>query len=101
MSMYSKTNVLKKSSFYCIMHMLNIVLWGRQRQTLNGYFSVNNGNICLILNCNETADTRLWFIKNDDKRLSIDGEKRVFDIKATFSNLPHPQFCIEDKVLKL
>ena len=41
MSMYSKINVLKKSSLNILMHMLNIVLWGRQRQTLNGYFSVN------------------------------------------------------------
>ena len=44
MSIYSKTNVLKKSSFIFIMHVLNTGLWGRQRQTLNGYFSVNNGN---------------------------------------------------------
>ena len=44
MSMYSKTNLLKKSSFDFIMHMLNTALWGRQRQTLNGYFSVNNWN---------------------------------------------------------
>ena len=44
MSMCSKANVLKESSFNFIMHMLNVVLWGRQRQTLNGYFSVNNGN---------------------------------------------------------
>ena len=42
--MYSKTNVLKKSSFNFIMHMLNTVLWGRQRQTFNDYFSVNIGN---------------------------------------------------------
>ena len=44
MSIYSKNNVLKKPFFNFIMRMLNIVLWGRQRQTLNGYFSVNNGN---------------------------------------------------------
>ena len=58
MSMYGKTNVLKKSSFYFIMHMLNIVLWGRQRQTLNGYFSVNNGNMFLNLHSNGTTNTR-------------------------------------------
>ena len=34
--------MLKKSCFNFIMHMLNVVIWGRQRQTLNGYFSVNN-----------------------------------------------------------
>ena len=45
MSMYSKANVLKKSSFNFIMHMLNTVLWGRQRHNLNGYFLVNDGNI--------------------------------------------------------
>ena len=44
MSIYSKTNVLKKSSFDFIRHMLNTVLWGRQSQALNGYFSVNDGN---------------------------------------------------------
>ena len=44
MSMYSKTNVLKRSSFNFIMHMLNIALWGHQHQTLNRYFAVNNGN---------------------------------------------------------
>ena len=44
MSMYSKTNVLKKSGFNCIMYMLNTVLWGCQRQILNGYISVNIGN---------------------------------------------------------
>ena len=43
--MYSKTNELKKSSVIFIMHMLNTALWGRQHQTLNGYFSVNNGLI--------------------------------------------------------
>ena len=59
MSMYSKNNVLKKSC--CNMYMLNIVLWGRQRQTLNGYFSVNNGNN-FNFNCNEKAETRKWCI---------------------------------------
>ena len=44
MSMNSKTNVLKKSKFNFIMHMLNTVLWGRQSQFLNGYFWVINGN---------------------------------------------------------
>ena len=44
MSMYSITNVLKKSSFNFIMHMLNTVLWGCQRQTFNNHFSVNTGN---------------------------------------------------------
>ena len=34
--------MLKKSSLNFLLHMLNIVLWGRQRQTLNDYFSVNN-----------------------------------------------------------
>ena len=42
--MYSKTNVLKKSCFDFIMHMLITALLGRQRQILNGYFSVNNGS---------------------------------------------------------
>ena len=41
MSMYSKTNVLKQSRFDFIMH----VLLGRQRQSLNGYFSVKMGII--------------------------------------------------------
>ena len=60
MSMYSKTNVLKKSSFDFIMHMLNTALWGRQRRFLNGYFSVNNGNIFLLLfsTATVTADNR-------------------------------------------
>ena len=58
MSMYSITNVVKKSSFNFIVHMLNTVLWGRQRQTLNGYFSVNYGKQFLIFNCNGKADTR-------------------------------------------
>ena len=44
MSLCSKMNVLKKSSFNLIIHMLNTVLLGRQHQELNGYFSVNNGN---------------------------------------------------------
>ena len=42
MTIYSKSNVLKKSSFKIIMHMLNIM--GRHRQIMNGYFSVNNWN---------------------------------------------------------
>ena len=41
---YCKTYELKKSNFNFIVHQLNTALWGRQRQTLNGYFSVNNGN---------------------------------------------------------
>ena len=44
MSIYSKTNVLKKLSFNFDMHMLNTVLCGRQRQTFNVYCSVNNEN---------------------------------------------------------
>ena len=44
MSIYTKTNVIKKSSFNFIMHLLNVVLLEPQRQTLNGTFSVNNGN---------------------------------------------------------
>ena len=46
-SMYSKTNVLKKSSFNFIMYMLKIALWGRQRHTLNGYFLVIKMGIIL------------------------------------------------------
>ena len=53
MSMYSKTNLLKKSSFNINMHMWNIVFMGRQRQTLNGYFSVNNENILKFLTATE------------------------------------------------
>ena len=40
-------------------------------------------------------------LKDDDKRLSINGENRFFVIKVTYSNLRHSQFCIEDKFLKL
>ena len=93
MSMYSKTDVLKKSSF--IIHILNTVLWGRQRQTLNGHFSVINGNIFLIFNSNGSTDTRKrCFPRNNEKRSSIAGENRVFfliNITVTFSNLRHPQ----------
>ena len=101
MSMYSKNNVLKKSCFNFIMHMLNIVLLGRQRQTLNGYFSVNNGNNFKFLSAKEKLKPEMVHLKNDDKRLSINGENRFFHIKVTFSNLRHSQFCIEDKCLKL
>ena len=34
-------------------------------------------------------------LSNDDKRLSIDGENRFFHSNVTFSDLHHPQFCIE------
>ena len=44
MSICSKIDVLKKSSFNFIMHMLITALWERQRQTLNSYYSVNIGN---------------------------------------------------------
>ena len=36
-------------------------------------------------------------LRNDDKRLSIDGENRFFHIRVTFSNLRHTQICIADK----
>ena len=99
--MYSKTNVLKKSSFNFIMHMLNTVLWGRQRQTLNGFFSVNNGNTFLLSTATEKMTPENVHLRNDEKLLSIDGENRFFHIKFTFSNLRHPQFSNEDKFLKL
>ena len=40
-------------------------------------------------------------LRNDDKRLSIDGEKSIFPVKVKFSNLRHPQICIEDNFSKL
>ena len=40
------------------MDKLNIVLWRRQRQTLNGYFSVNNETILRKLICDEKANLR-------------------------------------------
>ena len=97
MSMYSKIYVLKKSSFIFIMYMQNNALWGRQRQTLNGYFLVNNGN---KYNGNSRHQKKVN-LRNGEERLSIDGENRFFHIKVTFSNLCHPQFSIEDIVLKL
>ena len=39
-------------------------------------------------------------LRNDDKRLSIDGENRIFHIKVTASNLRHTQFCIKYTFLK-
>ena len=39
--------------------------------------------------------------RNDDKLLGIYGENRIFHRRITFSNLRHPQFCIEDKFWKL
>ena len=38
-----------------LMDKLNIVLWRRQRQTLNGYFSVNNEKKFFLI-CDEKAD---------------------------------------------
>ena len=100
--MYSKTNVLKKSSFIFIMHMLNTALLGRQSQTLNGYFSVNNGNDFLFFNWNgNSRHQKKVHLRNGEKRLSVDGENPFFHIKVTFSNLRHPQFSTEDKFLKL
>ena len=43
------------------MDKLNIVLWRRQRQTLNGYFSVNSETILKILICDEYTDLREMF----------------------------------------
>ena len=56
--MYSKTYALRKPKFNFIMHILTTALWGRQRQILNGYFSVNNRNNFYFLTATETADTR-------------------------------------------
>ena len=50
--------MLKKSSFNLLMDKLNIVLWRRQRQTLNGYFPVDNETILKFLICGEKADLR-------------------------------------------
>ena len=58
MSMYSKIDVLKKSSFNFIMHKLNTALWGRQHQTLNGYYLVKKGNNFKFSTATETADYR-------------------------------------------
>ena len=44
---------MKKSCFNFIMHLLNILLCGRQRQALNGYFSVSNGNNLKFLTAKE------------------------------------------------
>ena len=37
-------------------------------------------------------------LRNNEKRLSIDGEHRFFHIKVTFSNLYHPQFFLNSWV---
>ena len=44
---------------------------------------------------------KMAHLNNDDKGLSIDEENRFFHFRVTFSNSGHPQFCIEDKFLKL
>ena len=44
---------------------------------------------------------KIVHLRNDDKRLRIDRENQFFHIKVTFSNLRHPQFCIEDNFLKI
>ena len=67
MSIYSKTNVLKKSSFDFIRHMLNTVLWGRQRQALNGYFSVNIVNSFYFLTATEKLAPENVASKNGEK----------------------------------
>ena len=45
------------------MHMLNIVLWGRQRQILNGYSSVNNGNNFKFLNAKKKLTPEMMYLK--------------------------------------
>ena len=40
-------------------------------------------------------------MRDDDKRSIIDGENQIFRFKVTFINEHHPQFCTEDKSLKL
>ena len=70
MSMYSKTNVLKKSSFNVITHMLNIVL-------IMGTSTSNFERLMEIIfkfelqrkNCHQ----KMVHLGNDDKRLSIVG----------------------------
>ena len=72
------------------MDKLDIVLWGRQRQTLNGYFSINNEAILKSLICDERADLReMCYEEIYGKRLSIDRENRSYHIEATFPNLRH------------
>ena len=90
--------MLKKSSFYGIMHMLNSVLCGRQCQTLNGYISVIMEISFNFYLQRKSCHQEMVHLDNDDYWLSIDEENRVlFHITDTFSNLRHPQFCIEDK----
>ena len=50
--------MLLKLSFNLLMDKLNIVLWRRQRQILNGYFSVNNETILFFFIYGERADLR-------------------------------------------
>ena len=85
------------------MHMLNTVLWGRQCQTLNGYFLVNNGNEFKFSTATEkltpeNGASKKWW----ETVLSIDGENLFFSyLSVTFSNLRHSQFSTEDTFLKL
>ena len=49
----------------------------------------------------KSCHKKMAHLGNDGKRLSIDGENRYYHINYNFSNLHHPQFCIEDTFLKL
>ena len=55
-----------------------------------------------MFNCNgNSRHQKTVHLRNDEKRLSIDGENQFFDMKVTFSNLRHPQLSTEDNFLKL
>ena len=98
MPLYSKTNVLKK---FFLLHREYGVM-GTSKSNFERLFLGKQWKYFLISNCNGTSDSgEMVHFRNDDKRLSIDGENRFFHIRVTFSNLRDPQFCIEDKFWKL
>ena len=83
--------------------MLNTLLGIRQRQILNGYFSVNNGKFfSLIFNCiGQLTIQKTVHLGSDKKRLCLDGENWFFHINLMLLNLRYPQFATEDNFLKL